>query len=68
MHIGWDFKSKKIAKAPYAAKVEIRATFGDTKKFAGTKGKWTQIIYNNTTGWVFGGLLTEKKPKMKLKK
>ena len=47
----------KIGLIPNGATVEIIKENGENLSIAGKTGKWTEVKYDNKTGWVFGGFL-----------
>lgn len=53
-------KSKRMGLIPYGTKVDI---LGKTKKqvtIAKKTSNWFKVRYNNKSGWVFGGFLSDK--------
>ena len=50
----------KIGTIPEGTKVDLLEETGEAMTIAGTTGKWSKVKWNDKTGWVFGGFLTEK--------
>ena len=53
--------SKLILKIPQKQPVSI-LEFGSITTIGNDKGLWTKVIYENQTGWVFGGYLSTFDP------
>ncbi|MEM7183559.1 MAG: WG repeat-containing protein [Spirochaetota bacterium] len=41
--------------------VELLSEFGEEMIMAGVKGKWSQVLYQGESAWVFGGFLSKEK-------
>jgi len=54
--------SKVISLILFGAKVTINKSEGDEIFLDGRYGKWVNVKYGNSTGWVFSGFLCDFKP------
>jgi hypothetical protein len=52
-------KSKIIIKIENYTYVDVLEIHPDTVTINQRKGNWTKILYNDKTGWVFGGYLRD---------
>lgn len=52
--------AERIGTIPDGATVEILSRSGEEIELSGKTGKWTQVKYQNDSGWVFGGFLEDR--------
>lgn len=53
-----DLDGEKLGVIPYNTKVKMLQITGDKMFIAGETGYWTEVDYNGSRGWVFGGFLS----------
>jgi len=53
---------RELTIIPFSSEVEFVEEQKDEVTVAGTKGKWTLIIWKERKGWIFGGFLVSSKP------
>ncbi len=49
--------ANRITTIPDGSAVQILSTSGEEIELAGKRGKWTEVQYEDQSGWVFGGFL-----------
>jgi len=54
-----NLSGKKLDVIPYGERVNWLAEKDEVVYLAGTSGKWTKVKWGNTTGWVYGGFLSD---------
>ncbi|MCB1172494.1 MAG: SH3 domain-containing protein [Leptospiraceae bacterium] len=55
-------KGKKLGVLPFGSEVNVVKQAPDQVSIGGKHGRWTQIDFEGTQGWVFGGFLTANVP------
>lgn len=50
--------ANRIATIPDGTTVQVISTSGEEIELAGKRGKWTEVQFQEKTGWVFGGFLS----------
>lgn len=54
--------AKEIVRIPYHASVDIYDITAQDETISGITDRWAQITWNDKTGWVFRGFLTNQDP------
>lgn len=57
-----NLSGEKLDVIPYGERVNWLAEKDETVYLAGTFGKWTKVKWEETTGWVYGGFLSNMHP------